>query len=67
MKFIALLGALMLSTIGIAQDCNYTLSGYIIDLHDNTALEDATIILAGSEKQIPVDKDGKYTITAIFA
>lgn len=65
MKFIALLGALMLSTIGIAQDCNYTLSGYIIDLHDNTALEDATIILAGSEKQIPVDKDGKYTITGL--
>lgn len=65
MRFYVLLGSLLLSTIGMAQDCNYTLSGYIIDLHDNTVLQDATIILAGSEKQIPVDKDGKYSITGL--
>lgn len=65
MRFYALLGCLLLSTIGIAQDCNYTLTGYVIDLHDNTVLQDATIILAGSEKRIPVDANGKYQIDGL--
>lgn len=65
MKFYALLCCILLSTIGTAQNCSYTLSGYIIDLHDNTVLYDATIILAGSELKIPVDKDGKYQISGL--
>ncbi|MFT5750873.1 MAG: iron complex outermembrane receptor protein [Dokdonia sp.] len=65
MKLYTLLGCLLLSTIGTAQNCSYMLSGYIIDLHDNTVLYDATIIIAGSEQKIPVDKDGRYQITGL--
>ena len=42
--------------------CKNTLSGYIIDLHDNAVLENAAIIIVGSEKLYTTDKDGKYSI-----
>ena len=65
MKFYLLLSTLMLSVISTAQDCSYDLSGYIIDLHDNSVLEGATIIIAGSERAFTTDAMGKYEISGL--
>lgn len=65
MKFYFLLGITLLSSSLVAQDCSYELSGYIIDLHDNTVLEGATIIIAGSERAVTTTAEGKYTITGL--
>ncbi|PTX62983.1 iron complex outermembrane receptor protein [Kordia periserrulae] len=43
-----------------SQDCSYTLSGKIIDLHDNTVLPGATLIMIGEGKTVESDIDGKY-------
>jgi iron complex outermembrane receptor protein len=47
------------------QNCNYTLSGKIIDLHDDTALPGATLIIAGLEKYSVSDTDGNYTFSEL--
>ncbi|RMB64056.1 TonB-dependent receptor [Dokdonia sinensis] len=65
MKFYFLLGALLWSTLGFTQNCTYTLSGYVIDLHDQSTLNQATIIVAGSEEAVTTDTDGKYIITGL--
>ncbi len=65
MKLYLLLGALLLSTLGFSQDCTDTLSGYIIDLHDQSTLEQATIIIAGSERIVTTDATGKYEIAGL--
>lgn len=49
--------------IAQSQNCNYTLSGKIIDLHDNSVLPGATLIIAGLEKVVESDIDGLYTFT----
>lgn len=65
MKFYFWLGAVMLSIVSTAQDCSYTLSGYIIDLHDNDVLEEATIIVSGSERAVTSDASGKFILTGL--
>ncbi|WP_430408906.1 TonB-dependent receptor [Kordia sp.] len=46
-----------------AQNCNNTLSGKVIDLHDNSVLPGATLIIVGLEKFSESDIDGKYTFS----
>ena len=36
----------------MSQNCDYTLSGAVTDLHDGSALVGATLIIAGSEKAV---------------
>jgi len=43
-----------------AQNCNYTLSGKVIDLHDDSVLPGATLIVAGFEKVTQSTIDGTY-------
>lgn len=63
MKFYLWLSIALLSITATAQECSYTLSGYIIDLHDNEVLQEATIIIVGSERSVTTDAQGKYVIT----
>lgn len=63
MKFYLWLSIALLSITTTAQECSYTLSGYIIDLHDNEVLQEATIIIVGSERSVTTDAQGKYVIT----
>ncbi len=51
------------TTSVFGQNCSYTLSGYIIDLHDNTVLENATVIVAGSERAVMTNEEGRYAIS----
>ncbi|WP_298511633.1 TonB-dependent receptor [uncultured Kordia sp.] len=46
-----------------SQNCNYTLSGKIIDLHDDSVLPGATLIIAGLEKVVESDINGIYTFS----
>ncbi len=62
MKITFLLGFILLTAIGYSQNCTNTLSGYVIDLHDNSVLSNATVIVAGSEDLFTTDEDGKYII-----
>lgn len=51
--------------IGISQICNYSISGTLTDLHDNTPLAGATIIVAGMEVAVMTDLDGYYKIKSL--
>lgn len=65
MKFFIKLSLFVLSITVYSQNCSYTLSGYVIDLHDNSVLTDATLIIAGSERSVKTDSTGKYTISGL--
>ncbi|WP_025663197.1 TonB-dependent receptor [Aquimarina megaterium] len=62
MRKYALLILLLSSITSFSQNCDNTLSGTITDLHDGSLLVGATLIVAGSEKAVVTDLDGKFTI-----
>ncbi|WP_046745256.1 TonB-dependent receptor [Kordia zhangzhouensis] len=45
------------------QNCNYELTGKVIDLHDESVLPGATLIIAGHEKVTQSDLNGNYTFS----
>ncbi|MRH99297.1 TonB-dependent receptor [Kriegella sp. EG-1] len=45
-----------------AQDCKSILIGEVIDFHDNTPLQFATILITGSTKSATTDSSGKFRI-----
>ncbi|CAM4113446.1 TonB-dependent receptor [Zobellia nedashkovskayae] len=49
----------------ISQDCDNTLSGTVIDLHDSSLLSGALLIVAGTEQAVQTDVDGKFIITGL--
>lgn len=58
-----LLFILMLSSIpSISQDCDNTLFGTVIDLHDGSLLVGATLIVIGTEQVVQTDLDGNFSI-----
>jgi iron complex outermembrane receptor protein len=63
MRIYALLILLLSGITTISQNCNSTLSGAIIDLHDNTALTGATVILTATEQAILTDLEGNFSFT----
>lgn len=63
MKFFIVLCAFMYSSISIAQNCTYTLTGYVIDLHDQEALTDATLSIEELGNTIKTTTKGKYTFS----
>ncbi len=65
MRAYALVILLLSSILAISQDCNNTLSGTVIDLHDGSLLAGATLIVAGIEQAVETDLDGKYVITGL--
>jgi iron complex outermembrane receptor protein len=59
-----MLMVLLLSSVpSISQNCNNTLFGTVMDLHDGSLLAGATLIVAGSEQAVQTDLDGKFTIS----
>ena len=63
MRKYALLILLFSSITSHSQDCDNTLSGKLTDLHDGSLLIGATLIIAGTEKAVQTDFDGKYTFS----
>ena len=59
-----LLLILLLSSIpSISQDCDNTLFGTVIDLHDGSLLVGATLIVIGTEQAVQTDLDGNFSIS----
>ena len=63
MRIYALVLTLLFSTIICAQECENTFKGTIIDLHDNSLLAGATIIIAGLEEAVVSNIDGEFQFT----
>jgi len=53
---------LLSSFLSLSQSCHYTLSGIVTDFHDGSVLEGATLIVAGTERNVVTDFDGKFMI-----
>ena len=51
---------LFISFYSSAQDCDLSISGKVIDLHDNTLLQGAVIAIEGTTKVAYSNIDGKY-------
>ena len=64
MRLYALLVILLFSGITtVSQNCDNTLSGIAIDLHDGSVLSGAVITVAETQKSVLTNIDGKYLIT----
>ena len=62
MRFYALMILFLYSALSVSQNCNNTLSGNVIDLHDGTALEEALIIIVETDETVVTDENGFFTI-----
>lgn len=62
MRFYYLIILLLSSIISMSQNCDYTLSGTVMDSHDGSPLTDAILIVAGLEIEIKSNKEGRFTI-----
>ena len=49
----------------MAQTCDYTLNGTVIDLHDGSPLSGATVIVAGTEEAVLTDLDGTFSFETL--
>ena len=63
MRIYFLVILLLSSFLSLSQICDYTLSGVLTDLHDGSVLEGATLIVAGSERFVVTDFEGKFMIS----
>lgn len=63
MRNYALFILLLCSITSFSQNCENTLSGTVTDLHDNSKLAGATLIVAGTEQAVVTDLDGNFTIS----
>ena len=57
---------LFYSSIAISQNCNSTLTGKIIDLHDGTVLTGATIVVVENNFTTLSNIEGKYSISNLY-
>ena len=63
MRLFALLLLLFSSTHSFSQDCNNTLYGSLLDIHDGSVLTGATVIVAQTGVGVLTDLDGDFVIT----
>ena len=62
MRSYTLLILLLSSITSISQNCNNTLFGSVVDLHDGSNLLGAVLVIEGSEQVVVTDLDGKFKI-----
>ncbi len=62
MRFYYLIILLFCSVICKSQNCDYTLSGTVIDSHDGSPLSEAILIIAGLEIEIKSNNEGLFSI-----
>ena len=62
--FTTIVMAFAVTTV-FAQKCDLTLQGSVVDFHDNSKLDGATIVLAGLEKAVITDLDGNFVLADI--
>jgi iron complex outermembrane receptor protein len=55
-----------LNSVGIfTQNCTYRLSGTVVDFHDGTAIDNATILIKNTNKYAVSDSKGDFVITNV--
>jgi len=66
-RCIALLWLIFFTLVGVAQGqtCTYTLTGDVVDEHDSSSLDGATIYLIGQEKGVYADMNGRFELTGL--
>ena len=62
MRNYALAIFLVFSYLATSQNCKYTLSGKVLDLHDSSVLSGATLVVAETESMTQTSLEGDYTI-----
>ncbi|MCO5723279.1 TonB-dependent receptor [Robiginitalea marina] len=62
---IALVLLVLFQIPAIAQQCQATLSGRVLDFHDQTPLAGATVLVLGQQKAALTDLDGRYRIEGL--
>ena len=60
-KFIII--SFLLSSITYSQNCKYTFSGRVIDLHDGSPLIGAIIVSSDSDVLVQTDINGNFNIS----
>jgi iron complex outermembrane receptor protein len=65
MRLYAVLLLLFSSMLSYSQDCNATLYGTLLDVHDGSILSGATIVVAQTGTAVQTDLDGLFTITRL--
>jgi len=63
MRYYAIMVLLLCSTLTHSQNCDYSLSGSVLDLHDGQILVGATLIIAGTDQAVQTDIDGKFSFS----
>lgn len=62
MRIYFMIVLLLCSYLSVSQNCNYTLSGTVLDLHDGTPLVGAVLIVKETNQSVQTNLDGQYTI-----
>ena len=63
MRYYAIVVLLLCKTIAYSQNCDHSLSGTVIDLHDGEILVGATLIIAGTNQAVQTDIDGRFSFS----
>ena len=63
MRYYAIIVMLLCITITHSQNCDHSLSGTVIDLHDGQILVGATLIIAGTNQAVQTDIDGRFSFS----
>ena len=62
MKYFIYSIVFIIGLVSKAQNCNFIFRGEIIDFHDNSPLEGATIFIENIDRYVTSDKQGKFKI-----
>ena len=62
MRLLALLFLLFSSMHSFSQECNNTLTGTLLDIHDGSKLSGATIIVTQTGAAVQTDLDGNFSV-----
>lgn len=65
MRFCAFFILLLSSISSISQNCDASLGGLVIDLHDGTTLAGATLIISETGKAVQTNLDGEYSFSSL--
>jgi len=65
MRILIRVAMLFISFVSISQNCNYSVSGKVTDLHDGSLLSGATLVLSEINKTVRTDIEGYYIISGL--
>ena len=63
MRILIRLALLIISFVSTSQNCKYSVSGKVTDLHDGSILSGATLVLTEINKTVQTDIEGYYIIS----